>query len=71
MEIVKISISKELFEKLFTEGHIKSGEYELIEVTEPNFDYGMDEKWTEAKSASIKAYKKLKEIEFNLRHNKS
>ena len=68
METVKITISQELFEKLFKAGHIQSGDYKLHDVNTPDFDYKNDQQWTEAKSESIKAYKKLKEVEFNLRH---
>lgn len=68
MEVIKLSMSKELFGKLFRAGHIKSGDYEMHKIDEPDFDYSNDEQWKQAKSQSIKAYKKLKEIEFNLRH---
>lgn len=68
MEVIKISISTELFARLFKDGHIKSGEYELHKIDEPDFDYSDDEQWNQAKSNSNKAYKKLKEIEYNLRH---
>ena len=68
MEIIKISISKELFSKLFRECHIKTGDYDLHKIDEPDFDYSDDEQWNKAKTESNKAYKKLKEIEYNLRH---
>ena len=58
----------ELFENLYKAGHIKSGDYILDKIDEPDFDYSDDEQWTQAKSNSNKAYKKLKEIEYNLRH---
>jgi hypothetical protein len=70
MKVIKITISLELFERLFKEGHIKTGEYELDKIDDKGYDYSDDEQWEKAKSASIKAYKKLKEIEFNLRHKK-
>lgn len=70
MEIIKISISKELFEKLFKAGHIKSGEYELDKVYDSDFDYSDSEQWQELKRESTKIYKKLKNFEYDLRHNK-
>lgn len=70
MEIIKISISKELFENLFIAGHIKSGEYQLEKVDDSNFDYSDSDQWQELKRESTKIYKKLKNFEYDLRHNK-
>ena len=68
-EFIKITIRLKLFESLFKAGHIKSGEYELHDITIPDYDYSENEKWQKAKSASLKSYKTLKEIEFNIRSN--
>ena len=68
MQAIKITISLELFEKLYKAGHIKSGEYLLDKIDDPDFDYSDDEQWVQAKANSSKEYKKLKEIEYNLRH---
>ncbi len=69
MESVKITISKELFEKLFNNESIKSGEYELHNVDILDYDYSYNEQWQELKRESTKAYKKLKELEFKIRNN--
>ena len=68
MQAIKITISLELFERLYKAGHIKTGDYLLDKIDDPDFDYSDDEHWNTAKSNSNKAYKKLKEIEYNLRH---
>ena len=49
-EFIKITIRLKLFESLFKSGHIKSGEYELHDITVPDYDYSEDEKWIKAKS---------------------
>ena len=68
-EFVKITVTKIKLESLFKSGHIKSHEYELHDVTIPDYDYSDNENWIKAKSASIKAYKQLKELEFKIRNS--
>jgi len=43
--------------------------FDIIRVEPKDFDYSHDERWKMAKYASTKAYKKLKEIESNIRNN--
>lgn len=43
--------------------------YKLILVDEKDFDYTSSELWKAAKIKSDKAYKELKRIEYNIRHN--
>ena len=57
-----------LFQTLFKDGHIKSGEYELHDILIPDFDYSDNEKWQQAKKESTKAYKELKKLEFDIRN---
>lgn len=68
-EFIKITIRVKLFESLFKDGHIKSGEYELHDITIPDYDYSEDENWQKVRSLSLKSYKTLKEIEFKIRNN--
>lgn len=42
---------------------------ELKSVSVEEIDYSQDELWNELKSKSIKAYKALKDREYDLRHN--
>ncbi len=68
MEICKIRISKELLQLLVDSSAISTNDFELIGVDENSFDYSSSESWKAAKEKSKKAYKQLKEIEFNLRN---
>lgn len=68
-EFIKITIRLKLFESLFKSGHIKSGEYELHDITTPDYDYSENEQWQKAKAAARKSYTTLKEIEFKIRSN--
>ncbi len=70
-EFIKITIHKSLFEKLFKDGTIKSGDYELHDIIIPDFDYSENEKWIEAKSKSRKAYKELKKLEYEIRNHEN
>ena len=67
-EYIKLTMKMTLFHTLFKAGHIKTGEYELHDILIPDFDYSDSEKWQQAKKESTKAYKALKELEFNLRN---
>jgi hypothetical protein len=42
--------------------------YTVKTVDESDFDYSKDEAWQRLKSESSKAYRKLKQREFELRH---
>jgi hypothetical protein len=42
---------------------------EIDSVEVEGIDYSHDDTWNELKKQSVKAYKKLKEREFYLRHN--
>ena len=66
MEIIKAEFSKELYESL---PQLLRDEIDIKNVDEVDFDYSEDEIWQELKKESTKAYKKLKEREFILRHN--
>jgi len=70
MEICKIKISKQLLQLLVDSSAISTNDFELIGVDENSFNYSNNEAWKAAKEKSTKAYKQLKEIEFNLRFGK-
>jgi hypothetical protein len=44
---------------------------EPLKVVVENVDYSYDELWNSLKKESIKSYKKLKDREYDLRHNKN
>lgn len=67
-EIVRIDISKDILEILAAKHVLPTNTYKIIKVEVPDFDYSISEEWKAAKKESDKAYKKLKEIEFKLRH---
>ena len=66
-EMVKLKIESVLFKELIKAGSITMADVEVIQIEPNDFDYSTDTKWLEAKSDSSKAYRKLKEIEFNIR----
>jgi len=66
MEVVKFKIAKDLFFQIEPSIRDKA---EIQEVTEDGYDYSDDDTWLELKKASTKAFKKLKEREYNIRHN--
>ena len=47
---------------------ITTDDFTLIGVDVNDFDYSKNPAWVAAKQKSNKAYKLLKEIEFNIRH---
>lgn len=68
-EVVRIDIEKYKLEVLNSMNIIRSPEdYRVIKVEVPDFDYSISEEWKAAKKEADKAYKRLKEIEFKLRH---
>lgn len=67
MEYVKIEIPKQLYTELILEGRVTHDQ--LKEVTIKDDLFNNDSIWDGLKKASIKAYKNLKEYEFNKRHN--
>ncbi len=68
-EIVTIKIHKDKLQQLIESNCFEEGEYTLVKVDVDDFDYTSSEVWKAAKDASIKAYKKLKQVEFSIRNN--
>jgi len=66
MEIVKANMNKDLYFSLPKEVR---DQIDIKAIEPDDFDYSDDERWQALKKKSIKAYKDLKEHEFNLRHN--
>lgn len=69
MEICKIKIQKSLLWGLVAMGSLKTGDYEVITVDEPDYDYKEDAIWAAAKERSDKYFRELKKIEFEIRTN--
>jgi len=55
-------------EALQRSGLIPNKDYTVKNVDVPDFDYSKSEIWQSAKSKSIKAYKTLKNIEYEIRN---
>jgi len=68
MEIATIKISKELLQILVDSEAITTNDFEVKIVEESSFDYSKDEAWQLLKTKSHKAYKEVKQREFELRH---
>lgn len=68
-EIIILKIRKEAFERLYNEGLIllNTDDFELDRVAPHKEEYPDNEIWVKMKEESSRAYKKLKEHEFNLR----
>lgn len=65
MNIITIEILEEDYLKIPKEIRDRIN----IKVIEPkNFDYSISEEWNLLKKESSKAYKKLKDLEFKIRH---
>ena len=67
MEVVKLKIDVNILTDLVRFGHLKMSDVEIQQIEPDDFDYSFDTKWLEARKASIKAFKKQKEIEYKLR----
>lgn len=67
MEIVKLKMDALVFSDLIKSGHLQMSDVDIQQIEPNDFDYSGDTKWQEAKKASSKAFKKLKEIEYKLR----
>ncbi len=65
MEILTIEVDKPTLEKIHSLGMA----YNLKTVDVKDYDYTDNKKWQMLKSKSIKAYKELKNHEYNIRHN--
>jgi len=66
-EIVKLVLTKELYQQLLKTGLLELGNHTIQSVDIPDFDYTSSDDWQQAKTESMKAYKKLKDIEYNIR----
>jgi len=66
MEVVKCEIPKEIYALI---PPILRESINVKDVDVDNYDYSDDETWQLLRKESLKAYKKLKEREFNLRNN--
>lgn len=64
-DIITLTIDKEDYFKIPEKYRVL---FELKNVDVEGFDYSDSELWQIAKKESIKAYKQLKNIEFNIRH---
>lgn len=68
MEYVTLTISKTLLQILVDSEAITTEDFTVKYVDEDKIDYSNDEQWKAQKKVSDKGFKKLKEIEFNIRH---
>jgi hypothetical protein len=71
-EVVTLKITLSAFEKLYNMGLIDLDEKEIkISRIEPHeVEYHQDQRWVELKQISNKAFKELKQHEFELRNGK-
>lgn len=67
-ELVTIKLHKEKLNILIDSNALEEGEWLVVKVDVPDFDYSKSEQWKLAKEKANKAYKQLKEIEFNIRN---
>lgn len=71
-EVITLKITKAAFEELYNMGLIDLDEkdYKISRIEPHEVEYSEDEQWKELKKASNEAFKKLKEHEFKLRHER-
>lgn len=67
-EIITIKIHKDKMQLLLDSGAFEDGEYLIVKADVPDFDYTSNQLWRIAKEKSNKAYKYLKEVEFEIRN---
>ncbi len=68
IEIMTIEIERERYYDLVESGCIKPADVTIVSVKPKEYDYADSDLWHKAKHAANKAYSKLKQIEFDLRH---
>jgi hypothetical protein len=70
-EIITLQITIKSFTQLYNMGLIDldEKEYKIKKIEPHDVEYPEDEQWVKLKDESRKIYKKLKEYEFNKRHN--
>ena len=69
METVKLKISKDKLQLLVDSDAITFDDIELVSTDEDDYDYSSSELWQLQRKKSNKEYKKLKQIEFDIRKN--
>lgn len=69
MDVVKIKLNEETFNRLVITKALRFNDYEIVSKEPIDYDYSKSEEWQKAKKASDQAFKKLKEIEYNIRTN--
>ena len=67
MNFATIIISMDKLESLVKAKHLSTEEFS-VKVVESDMDYSGDKVWNELKSESNKAYKKLKNREYEIRN---
>jgi len=67
-EIVTIKIAMSTLKDLHSKGLISSSDYEVKHIDE-EYDYTDDPTWQQLKKESNKAYRKLKDREYDIRWN--
>ena len=67
MEIVRIDINKELLQVLLDSSAITTDDFKVVKVEVPDFPYSDHPEWEEQYKLSAKEYRKLKELEYQLR----
>lgn len=64
--LVRLNVSK--LNELIQEGKLLVGDFEIKEVSIEGEQYSNDPRWVDLKSKSAKAYKELKNYEYNKRN---
>ena len=68
-EHIYIEMEVERFRELcYTEG-LTDQDYKIKKIDIPDYDYSGSEEWKMQKRKADQEYRKLKEIEFDIRHN--
>lgn len=71
LEYLTVEFEREQFERLCQTNNLTTSDYKIKKIEVPEFPYQESEKWKNQKSISDKEYKKLKQIEYDLRHKPS
>jgi hypothetical protein len=71
-EVVTLKITRNAFDRLYNMGLIDLDEkdFKISRIEPHEVEYREDKRWVELKEVSNKAFKELKQYEFELRHGK-
>ena len=66
---IKIKLEESKLLEVIKSGALNFYDYEVVSNEPAEYNYKDNDQWQEAKKEANKAFKNLKKVEFNIRHN--